>query len=454
MSIVINFSPSVKQYEAWKYLFDKETLFVGYGGAAFSGKSYLLCYWLTSVAIAYPETSWGLGRKELVNLKKTTLVTLFKVFKECNIQSEIDYKYNQQLNYIEFTNGSIIYLIDMAYKPSDPLFTRFGGLELTGAAIDESAENEYIAIEILFTRLGRKNNHKYQLPKKMLETFNPAKNHVYQRYYKPYKDNLQEKNTVFIPALPKDNPSPEVEDYIKGILITADNSTIQRLIYGNFEYDDNPYALFDYNDVLNLFTNEFVQGTGVKYLTADIAYEGSDRFVIGIWDGLVLEYIEAIDKIDETMVSKKIHDLRIKYRIPITNVCYDADGLKRFVRQSANSGYLKGAREFHNGGSPIKVKGKLENFFNLKAQCYYYLAEYVKDNRIFIKDKNWRKQIIEELEQINKLPIADDGKIRLEPKDAIRERLGRSPDFADILQMRLLFELSPKPYSIGSKPQV
>ena len=449
MPIEINFKPSSKQYEAWKYLFDNETLFVGYGGAAFSGKSYLICYWLTTMSIAYPETAWGLCRKELVNLKKTTLVTMFKVFKECGIESGEHYKYNQQQNYIEFYNGSVIWLIDMAYKPSDPLFTNLGGLELTGAAIDESAENEYRAIEILFTRLGRKNNAKYGLCKKMLEAFNPAKNHVYSRYYKPYKDNDQQPHTVFIPALPQDNPSPEVEDYIKGILLTADNVTIQRLIYGNFEYDDNPYALHDYEDILNMFTNEFAE-RGKKYLTADIAYEGSDKFVIGIWDGWVLEQIIAIDKIDETMVSKKIHDLRLANQIPITQVCYDADGLKTFVRQSAKTGYLQNAKEFHNGGSPIKVKGKMENFFNLKAQCAYYLAEALKENRIFIKDKVYRKQIIEEFEQINKLPLADDGKIRLEQKDKIRERLGRSPDFYDMIMQRLFFELAPKPYQIGS----
>ena len=111
MPIEINFKPSSKQYEAWKYLFDNETLFVGYGGAAFSGKSYLLCYWLTIMSIAYPETAWGLCRKELVNLKKTTLVTLFKVFKECGIEIDEHYKYNQQRNYIEFYNGSVIWLI-------------------------------------------------------------------------------------------------------------------------------------------------------------------------------------------------------------------------------------------------------------------------------------------------------------------------------------------------------
>ena len=121
---------------------------------------------------------------------------------------------------------------------------------------------------------------------------------------------------------------------------------------------------------------------------------------------------------------------------------YDADGLKTFVRNSAKVGYLNGAKEFHNNGRPIRVEGKLENFFNLKAQCYFILAEYVKENKIYIHDKVYKKQIIEELEQICKLPLADDGKIRLEPKEAIRERLGRSPDFADMLMMRIFFELN------------
>lgn len=137
--ISINFTPSVKQFTAWQYLTDNTTNFVGYGGAAFSGKSYLLCYWITSMAIAYPGTGWGLGRKQLTVLKKTTLVTLFKVFAECNIKRDDHFNYNQQNNTITFFNESVIFLIDTMSQPSDPLFTRFGGLELTGAAVDESA---------------------------------------------------------------------------------------------------------------------------------------------------------------------------------------------------------------------------------------------------------------------------------------------------------------------------
>ena len=41
MAIKVNFTPSVKQDIAWGVLTDDKTHFVGYGGAAFGGKSYL-----------------------------------------------------------------------------------------------------------------------------------------------------------------------------------------------------------------------------------------------------------------------------------------------------------------------------------------------------------------------------------------------------------------------------
>jgi len=64
---------------------------------------------------------------------------------------------------------------------------------------------------------------------------------------------------------------------------------------------------------------------------------------------------------------------------------------------------------------------------------------------MFIQEDKYRKQVIEELEQINRQPLQDDGKIALEKKEEIKKRIGRSPDFADALMMRFFFELKGKP---------
>jgi len=435
-----------KQIQTLELLADDTTTSIGYGGSARSGKTVIEVTAIIFDCLCYEGVAWGLARKELTTLKRTALLTLFKQLSFYGLIQDRDFNYNQQLNKIVFNNSSEVFLIDTAYKPSDPLNTRFGGFELTRCAVDESNETAQDVIDKLFERTGWRLNEKYGLKRKVFECFNPAKNHVYSRFYKPFVDKLETLYRKFVLALPSDNPNPAVAEWIKDILADdkISEATKQRQIYGNFEYDDNPYALFEYNNILNLFTNEFIKPTPNRYLTCDIAYTGSDKFVLIVWSGFVIEKIIAIDKIDDTQVSKKINELRIEHRIPLKNVIYDADGLQTFTRNSANSGVLSGATQFNNNAVPIKVSGKKENYKNLKAQCYFLLAEFCKDNLIFIQEKNYRNQIIQELEQINRLPFSDDGKLSLEKKEFIRERIGRSPDFADAIMMRMLPEIKGK----------
>ena len=61
-----------------------------------------------------------------------------------------------------------------------------------------------------------------------------------------------------------------------------------------------------------------------------------------------------------------------------------------------------------------------------------------------IQDKTYNKQIIEEFEQINRKPQDDDGMISMEKKSEVKERLKRSPDFADAIMMRAYAEIKGK----------
>jgi hypothetical protein len=446
INLEFNVFGNTKQLECAKYWIDKETIDIAYGGSKGSAKSFTGCSLIFGDALIYPETHYFIARKTLTDLRKFTIPSIHEVLTNWGI-TEKYYKYNGQDNYFQLYNKSKVFLIDAKYAPSDPNYMRFGSMQMTRGWIEEAGEFEEECKNNLQASIGRWKNDLYDLTPKLLQTCNPAKNYLYRDYYKLAKEGKLESHKKFIQALPSDNKKLPPE-YISNLLKILSQNEIQRLVYGNWEFDDNPYAIFDYNDILNIFTNEFVKKTNEKYITADIAYEGSDKFVIGVWDGFVLEKIIAIDKIDETLVAKKIHEIRIDNQVPLTNVVYDADGLKMFVRQSAESGYLAGANQFHNGGRPIKIEGQIENFTNLKTQCYFELAKKVKENKIFIQTKDYRKQIIEELEQINKMPLNDDGKIKLEQKDNIRERLGRSPDFADMLMMRMFFELKSEEYEI------
>ena len=55
-----------------------------------------------------------------------------------------------------------------------------------------------------------------------------------------------------------------------------------------------------------------------------------------------------------------------------------------------------------------------------------------------------KKLIIEELEQLKSYQTDRDGKLKTVPKHLLKQTLGRSPDFLDMLTMRMIFELKPK----------
>lgn len=450
------FEANPKQLEAFQYLQDKETTEIGYGGAGHGGKSWLECFYLASMCDTYPDTGWLLGRKELLNLRRTTLLTFYKVCQEYKWIPNKHFKLNQQTNIIDWWNGSQIFLFDLAYQPSDPLFTRLGGLELTGAAIDESNEVPILAIDIVKTRIGRRKNAEYGLTPKLIEGFNPEKTHIYVRYYKPWKDGTLPKHRKFIRALPTDNPYT-TEDYLNQ-LRNADKITRERLLYGNFEYDDDPTALIGYEAMVDLFTNT-VEDSNEKYMTVDVARFGVDKTVIKLWRGFRVYKVYIYAKQGTEITEQKIREIAKTEQIPYSHIVIDEDGIGGGVVD-----HLPGVKGFMANSSALPTKAQPDvkpNYKNLKAQCSYLLADMVNthamavDNVIVsevegVTGEVYEQHLIEELEQIKaKDPDKDDAKLQIVPKDEVKEKIQRSPDYSDALMMRMLFELK-KP--VGNIP--
>jgi phage terminase large subunit len=432
-----------KQTKAIDILDDDETTELLFGGGAGGGKTALGCYWQIKRRLKYPETRGLIGRSSLKTLRDTTLQTFFEIAKNQNLKRGLHFDLTsaqdkERPNCIVFFNGSFIYLRDLFLYPSDPEFDDLGSLEITDAFIDEISQVSQKAKDTVKTRIRYKLSDYNLIPKSLYAT-NPAKNWGYSEFYLPDKKNTIPIEKKFVQSLAIDNPHISKE-YIKSLRALPAGAQKERLLYGNWEYSNDPLTMNEYEKILELYTNNFVPNTGVMYMTCDIAYEGSDIFVIMVWDGLQVIKVITNDKISEVAVPNWINEHRLKYKVPLGNVIYDADGVKRFVRQSASTGTLNGAKEFHNNGSPIDSA-----YFNLKSECYFKAADYVNTNKIFIKDESYKDQFIQEAEQIRKIEHADDGKLRVEKKSDLKERLKRSPDFWDAFAMRMFFELKPKP---------
>ena len=80
-------------------------------------------------------------------------------------------------------------------------------------------------------------------------------------------------------------------------------------------------------------------------------------------------------------------------------------------------------------------------FQHLKAQCAFKLAELVETHKIAARPGGDQDEIIEDMAQIRQRDMEKDGKLKIVPKEEVREALGRSPDVGDTFIMRAYFEL-------------
>ena len=456
----INLLP--KQTEAWNVWESDEVTELGYGGAAGGGKTRLGCYLAITIAEMYSGSRGAIGRKELKTLRLTTIASLFEILKELGY-AETDYRYDAQQSVLHFPNGSQIYFLDTAYSPQDPEYTRFGSLEITWAWIDESNETPEKAKSILKTRVGRKNNlDGVKIKPFWLETFNPNKGHVHRDYYKPWKEGTLPEYRAFIRALPGDNPHlPEA--YITN-LERSDKITRERLLKGNFDFDDDPQKVMFYEAITDMTTNTLLHQKKTKTLVADIARFGGDKIVFGLYEGLTLYglYVYTYQGIDETIT--KLKATAIEHEVGYQNILVDEDGIGGGVVDG-----MRGIKGFTGNATPLPIWDFVKNrqvpanYRNFRSQCYFKLGEMVNNRNMAIKITRFEtniegytvekalSDIAEELDAIKSTDNSIDTKLSIIPKSEIKEQLGRSPDFADILMMRMFFELASLPIAFRTE---
>jgi phage terminase large subunit len=421
----------IKQEHAVYYLKDNITKEILYGGAAGGGKSALGVLWLIEQCQTYPGTRWLMGRSKLKTLKETTLNTFFEL--TSNLKLSTSYNYNSQTGVITWTNGSEILLKDLYSYPADPNFDSLGSLEITGAFIDECNQISFKAWQIVTSRIRYKLNE-YNLTPKILGTCNPAKNWTYSKFYIPTAAGTITETRKFIQSLPTDNPNLP-PSYLDSLLALDENSK-QRLYYGNWEFDNDPARLIDFDKIQNIFTNDFVDA-GDMYISADIARYGSDKMVILVWSGFRVIEIFTLDKSSITETAEAIKSLMNKHRVPLSNVIADEDGVGGGVVDIVR------CKGFVNNSKALKEENNNVEYQNLKTQCYYKLAELIQANKLFIDCNNADVQdtICKELEQVKRDKIDQDGKLRILPKEKVKELIGHSPDYSDALAMRFYFDL-------------
>lgn len=264
------------------------------------------------------------------------------------------------------------------------------------------------------------------------------------------------KSLTFISGSVYDNKKLLAKDpaYISNLL--SQDSDIQvQLLKGNWKHTPNDLDIYEFEAFRDMFHSQ-IQITGEKGITADIALEGSNMFIIGYWEGKHLTDIEIVPKSKGNVVIEKINAMARKYGVANRNIVFDGDGVGGFV-----DGFIEGSISFNGGNSPIEVldpaTGKMikENYFNLKTQCFYRSGRAVSNNEYSVSEKvkttlydgkiTVYEQMMKERKAIKKDKVDNDGKRKIISKPEMKVLLGgNSPDIMDMFMMREFSFLKPK----------
>lgn len=432
----IQFKPTIKQDQVFNLFNDETTTEILFGGAVSGGKSFLLTALAIIKCLEHPTIRIGLARNELSNLKKTTMVSFFEVCEHFKLEVDKHYTFNSTAGIVKFFNGSEIILMELAYKPSDPLYSRLGGHLLTFGLIDELSEIDEIGYNYFKSRCGRWKNDQFNIKPIVISTCNPAKNWLYKSWYQPFENGTLEPHRKFIQALPQDN------HYIGSAYLDNINQlplTRRKQLLGDWNYENDKTALCTYDDIINCWDNIPTKFEGTRYITADIAFS-KDKCVILVWDdwNVIHLVVNPVQKVQD-----EIRQLQSDYNIKSYNVIYDSQGVGHFIKQE-----ITNAKAFIANAKPFKN----EQYKSLKAQCQFKLADKINDNELKICVHEYQQDIIDELSTMRYKESNQVGKVDIVDKATTKRVLGHSPDFLDSLMMRSYFDYKSytgKPFRIG-----
>lgn len=226
-------------------------------------------------------------------------------------------------------------------------------------------------------------------------------------------------------------------------LLAQDEATVLALFKGNWKVVLSDQDIYNYQKFIGCFVNMYSAYMGNRYITADIALKGSDKFVVFVWIGFLLVDALIMAKSDGKEIIDGIKQKAIEHRVPNENICYDNDGVGGFI-----DGFIVGSRPFVNNARAEND----ENYQNLKTQCFYksgdrvaagdYLVSEYVGEMMYDEKMTVRQRLLYERKAIKRDKADMDGKLRIIPKERMKVALsGQSPDLMDAFMMREVFEL-------------
>lgn len=369
----------------------------------------------------FPGSRWAIVRKDLPTIRRN-LIPTFEKFKPDFVGAVHKSEWTATC-----TNGSQIIFFPESIK-DDPEGNRFRGLEVNGFVNEEANELQEQTFSREMERAGTWDipNLQVQPPKLIINTCNPARGWVKDRFYNPWKSQTLETPYYYLPARADDNPhiSQDLKDAWKNL----PENEYKRFVLGDWDVADDPDQLIKFEWVHQAYDVEPLPGR--HKMGIDVARFGDDKTTFAYFKGNELYEVEewsqlSIDRTADYALS------RIQERgIGADMVAVDTVGLGAGVADILRArGY--NVREIVAGASPIPMPTdgvSAYGFRNVRAQMWWHFRERLRKGEIALGCRH--QKLVDDLLS-PRYKMASDRVIQVESKDDIKKRLGRSTDYGD-----------------------
>ena len=421
MNIKIDYKPNPKQIEA--HLASCKYRNVLYGGAVGGGKSYWLCMCVIEHAIKYTGSRICLVRKHLSTFKNSTLVTLLMLLPQELIQG-----HNQQDGKIILVNGSVI-IYGGVGTPEE--VQKIGSTEFSLIGIDEAGEVDLEPFLFLSSRLRWTLPDGTTPPYNILLASNPSHNWLKEYFIDHPKDDF-----IFIQALPKDNLDNLPSDYIENLRKIYPQEWVEKYLEGDWNALSGENVVIPY-DWIKAAVNRDIPIVDKPIIGVDPAGTGGDETAIVFAKDTMIMDINCNRQADPMISCGRIS--RTYNKKNCISGMVETDGMGEvFLSRLREMGLkLKGFKSGSKSSRP-------EQYYNLKTEAWFYARDLFEEGKVSIPDD---ARLINQLASC-KYEIRDSGgKLKIESKKTMKQKMGGSPDRADAVIVALWcskFQRDPK----------
>lgn len=203
----------------------------------------------------------------------------------------------------------------------------------------------------------------------------------------------------------------------------------------------NATGLFSLSD-LEAAANRKADASGSMVISVDVARYGDDTTIIAEKRGMQLKLLKQLKHKSTTEVAGEVAYL--SRQGPYGGIVVDTIGVGAGVFDQLKP--IAGARMID--GNVGFQPDDTNTYMNKRAEMYFKLRDAIKRGASIPQDD----ELIEELLSIE-YQFTESGKIKIKPKDQIKEDLGRSPDKADAFALLFFRDIRPQSMAMSGPIQ-